>query len=327
MRVRELFDTLDSDGNGELTPQELRRGLIKMTQPSAAVVVWGGPSDLLHSRKVVGSSTYQARACGDPFSTRERDRERERAEECERRERMRERMRERERASGEFAALASNFSPSRPAPLKTQELFKKKKKAKAALLAERAAQTKEQQDLALRQRLAAAHKTGALAVLTRLEELMRARHMTTGDVFRALDADGNGDIDVDEFGEVSSPAPSPSPRTPSPHLAPTPVHPATQTCRRRSVFFVQHRNPPVTPLFTSTSPSKKTTWLRKGLVRLGGERFKFSKGEVRALVDFFDDNGDGSIEHDEFDAVIKRLRRDLRAASDSGLLAPPQPRP
>lgn len=43
-----------------------------------------------------------------------------------------------------------------------------------------------------------------------------------------------------------------------------------------------------------------------------------NKLETRQLVDFFDENGDGSIDPEEFDAVLKRLRNDKRKSKVLG---------
>jgi len=44
-----------------------------------------------------------------------------------------------------------------------------------------------------------------------------------------------------------------------------------------------------------------------GLAKYFRAELQFSKKQVRALVDFFDANGDGEIEPDEFSDVIKQV--------------------
>mmetsp|Transcript_8160 Transcript_8160/g.10565 ORF Transcript_8160/g.10565 Transcript_8160/m.10565 type:complete len:816 (-) Transcript_8160:140-2587(-) len=131
-----------------------------------------------------------------------------------------------------------------------QERFREKKKEeiKKAMAAKKA--DKAASEDRLKKRLEEAEKSGAMVVLVKLEQMLKAKVMRTVDLFNKLDADGDGDIDIDEFME--------------------------------------------------------------GLA-VNGE-LDLTRYETRLLIDFFDENGDGTIEAQEFDIVIRRLRMDKKKA-------------
>lgn len=79
---------------------------------------------------------------------------------------------------------------------------KKEKELKQKLAARE--KSKAQSDKQLKLRLRKAEASGAMAALMKLEHTLKSRCMRTQDLFNEMDADKNGDLDIDEFMEVLS---------------------------------------------------------------------------------------------------------------------------
>ena len=166
---------MDPDADGRLSLDEVKQGLARAHQDADARAREARAGEVMSRLEAAMAEAGTKMRVRDLFAKLDED------------------------GSGEITLAELRQGLARLAGPSAAERFRAKKAAEKADKARRAKMTVVALEAELRARLDRAEASGALAVLQKLDLLIKRRNLTALQLFKLFDEDGSGDLDVDEF--------------------------------------------------------------------------------------------------------------------------------